>query len=186
MSGICAGPLTRYQVMKKANWNLGAPVDPAVSLGRAVVMALCLGCPGVQPRHAAAAQNTPGRLDTTFIKGAGADGFVRVVAVQPDGKVLVGGNFNTVRGTNNGMLTRLNQDGTSDSGFTSPFPPPNLGPRIYTVGVQTDGRILAGGMFTAIGGTLRTNIARLQANGSFDASFDSGAGPSALVRIMAL
>jgi len=111
---------------------------------------------------------------------------VRVVAVQPDGKILVGGNFNTVRGVNNGMLTRLNQDGSSDSGFTSAFPPPNLGPRIYTVGVQTNGRVLAAGQFTAVGGSFRTNIARLQADGSFDASFNSGAGPSALVRIMAL
>ncbi len=136
-------------------------------------------------QYSALAQ-APGSLDTTFIKGAGADGFVRVVAVQPDGKVLAGGNFSMVRGVNNTLVTRLNRDGTSDSGFTSAFPAPVLNARIYTMGVQTDGRILAAGIFTSVGGTFRTNIARLQADGSLDASFHPGAGPSGLVRILAV
>lgn len=120
---------------------------------------------------------TPGSLDSTFIRGAGADGFVRVVAVQPDGKVLVGGNFSMVRGVTNTLVTRLNSDGASDSRFTSAFLAPVLSARTYTLGVQTDGRILAAGMFSSVGGIFRTNIARLQADGSLDASLDPGAGP---------
>jgi len=170
---------------KKSEPNTAALFESALVFGRIVLIDLYFICAATGPGHAAPAQNSPGTLDATFIKGAGADGFLRVVAVQPDGKVLMGGNFNMVRGVNNALLTRLNQDGAPDAGFISPFPAGGA-PRIYTVGVQTDGRILAAGMFTAIGGTLRTNIARLQADGTFDPSFNSGAGPSGLVRIMAL
>ena len=40
---------------------------------------------------------------------------------------------------------------------------------------QPDGRILTAGLFTSVGGILRTNIARLQADGSVDPSWNSGA-----------
>ena len=128
----------------------------------------------------------PGSLDTTFLKGAGADGFVRVVTVQPDGKILLGGNFSTVRGANEVLIARLNSDGSADPGFSSPFPLPVLASRIYTVAVQTNGYLVVGGLFTSIGTTTRTNIARLRPDGSLDSSFNSGAGPSGLVRILAL
>jgi uncharacterized delta-60 repeat protein len=128
----------------------------------------------------------PGALDTTFINGAGADGFVRVVMLQSDGKVLLGGNFSTVRGRNNGLITRLNANGSADTAFVSPFPSPVLASRIYTLGVQTNGYILAAGLFTNVGGIFRTNIARLDSNGALDASFDPGAGPSGLVRTLTL
>ena len=129
---------------------------------------------------------TPGSLDPTFNNGSGADGFIRVVAVQPDGKILAGGNFSMVRGANDPLITRLNGDGTLDSNFTSAFPVPVLASRIYTLGIQPDRRILTAGLFTSVGGTLRTNMARLEADGSLDRTFDPGLGPSGLVRILAL
>jgi uncharacterized delta-60 repeat protein len=150
-------------------------------LTRIVLFCLFLST-AICPFGYAAFGQTPGSLDTTFIKGAGADGFVRVVAVQPDGKVLAGGNFSMLRGVTNTLIARLNSDGTPDSGFSSAFVAPVLSARIYTLGIQTDGRILAAGMFTGVGGTFRTNIVRLQADGSVDVSFDSAAGPSGLVR----
>jgi uncharacterized delta-60 repeat protein len=129
---------------------------------------------------------TPGALDTAFIKGPGADGFVRVVAVQPDGKIVLGGNFSTVRGANNALITRLTPDGSSDPGFSSQFLTPVLQSRIYTVGFQINGSIVAAGLFSGVGSIFRTNIARLQADGSVDPTFNPGAGPSGLVRILAL
>ena len=129
---------------------------------------------------------TPGSLDTSFQKGAGPDGFLRVVAVQPDGGILAGGNFTEVRGRTNALIARLNPDGSADSAFTSPFPLPVLNTRIYTIGLETNGRLVVGGLFTNVSGTFRTNIARLQADGSLDKSFDAGAGPAGLVRIVAL
>jgi len=147
--------------------------------------AIVLACPLFLSGSPALAQ-TPGSLDTSFIKGAGADGFIRVVAVQPDAKILAGGNFGSVHGANNTLVTRLNSDGSPDTSFASAFLPPILASRVYTLALQPDGRILAAGTFTSVGGTFRTNVARLQADGSLDPSFDPGAGPAGLVRILAI
>ena len=130
----------------------------------------------------------PGTLDTNFISGPGADGYVRVVAVQPDAKVLLGGALSTVRGVSNAGLTRLNFNGTPDLNFHSPFDPSDYR-TIYTVAVLGDGRILAAGSFSKVGSTYRTNIARLNPDGSVDLSFDSGgvfAYAGGLVRILAV
>src|SRR5258708_29454398 len=151
--------------MTNANSNVSSPLVACRTRGHEALK--WVRCFAWLLGNAAWAQtNTPGALDATFIKGAGADGFVRVVAVQPNGKVLLGGNFSTVRGFNNALITRLNSDGTSDPGFTSAFLPPILDARIYMVGVQTDARLLVAGMFTGVGVTFRTNIARLRADGS--------------------
>jgi len=44
--------------------------------------------------------------------------------------------------------------------------------------VQTDGTILVGGAFTSVGGQSRTNLARLNADGSLDGGFNPGPGGS--------
>src|SRR2546427_781437 len=57
--------------------------------------------------------NADGSLDTSFDPGTGAANYpVRSVVVQPDGKVLIGGEFTAVNGnTNRSFLARLNGDG---------------------------------------------------------------------------
>jgi uncharacterized delta-60 repeat protein len=85
-----------------------------------------------------------------------ANGLVRVSVVQPDGKILMGGNFSTVLGVTRNHIARLNADGTLDTTFS-----PNADDSVLTLRVQADGRILAGGVFTSIGGQARSCIARL-------------------------
>src|ERR1700680_4173948 len=46
-----------------------------------------------------------------------ANGTIRVVVVQPDGKILIGGDFTSVRGTPRNRIARLNPDGTLDAAF---------------------------------------------------------------------
>src|SRR5438552_1696577 len=87
-----------------------------------------------------------------------ADGLVRVVVVQPDGKILIGGDFTTVLGVARSRIARLNPDGTLDTAFN-----PNANGHVYSIVVQADGKILAGGPFTSIGGQTRFHIARLDA-----------------------
>jgi hypothetical protein len=58
-------------------------------------------------------------LDTTFDPGAGANDIVFAVAVQPDGKVLIGGQFTQTNGITHNGIARLNADGSLDSVFTS-------------------------------------------------------------------
>src|SRR5207253_10841109 len=69
-----------------------------------------------------------------------ANDTVRVVVVQPDGKILIGGDFTTVLGVTRNHIARLNPDGTLDTAFN-----PNANDDVYTIAVQADGKILAGG-----------------------------------------
>ena len=70
-----------------------------------------------------------------------------VAVVQPDGKVLIGGDFTRVLGVARNFIARLNHDGTLDTAFD-----PNASSTVSSIAVQADGKILVGGAFTSIGG----------------------------------
>ena len=55
-----------------------------------------------------------GDLDPTFVIGLGANGRVKCLALQADGKILIGGHFTVVNGTNRNYIARLNADGELD------------------------------------------------------------------------
>src|SRR5438093_670306 len=103
-----------------------------------------------------------------------ADGVVFAVVVQPDGKILIGGDFTTLSPNGGAAVTRnriarLNPDGTLDA-FN-----PNANGTVYAIAVQADGKILAGGLFTSIGGQTRNRIARLNSDGTLETAFDPNA-----------
>src|SRR5438046_894184 len=108
-----------------------------------------------------------------------ANGAVRAVVVQPDGKILLGGDFTTLA-PNGGMavtrnrIARLNPDGTLDTAFNPNASGP-LGSPVVSIAVQADGKIIAGGNFTTIGGQARNGIARLDATTGAADSFDPNA-----------
>src|SRR5438132_3314482 len=90
-----------------------------------------------------------------------ANGTVYVVAVQPDGKILLGGDFTSLAPNGGAAVTRnriarLNPDGTLDNGFD-----PNVNNTVNSISVQADGKVVIGGSFTSIGGQTRNRIARL-------------------------
>src|SRR5690348_7707722 len=62
-----------------------------------------------------------GDVDLSFDPGSGVDGQVTALAVQPDGKVIIGGSFATVKGLARHGIARLNADGSGDSSFTAGF-----------------------------------------------------------------
>ena len=77
-----------------------------------------------------------------------ANGTVYVVVVQPDGKILIGGDFTTLSPNGGATVTRnhiarLNPDGTLDTAFN-----PNANGDVLSIAVQADGKILVGGVFT--------------------------------------
>src|SRR5438093_39442 len=76
---------------------------------------------------------------------------------------------------NAGHFARLESNGSLDAGFSSGSGAD--GP-VLAAAVQGDGKVLLGGSFASINGTPRTNIARLNSNGSLDLAFDPGAGVS--------
>src|SRR6266478_5737074 len=104
-----------------------------------------------------------------------ANGVVRVVVVQPDGKILIGGDFTTLS-PNGGVavtrnrIARLNPDGTLDTAFNPNASGTNC--TIHAIGVQADGKVVVGGNFTSIGGQMRNNIARLDATTGLADSFN--------------
>ena len=131
------------------------------------------------PRTRIARLNRDGSTDTTFNAGAGANASVRALAVQSDGKVVIGGFFTTVASTARPYLARLNANGSLDAAFNA-----GLNGQINAILLQPDGKILIGGQFTSAGGNLRNNVARLNADGTLDNTFDPGAGASAAVRTL--
>jgi len=122
-----------------------------------------------------------GQLDTTFAnKGIfsdnfnGAMGSASAVALQSDGKIVVGGQtgaINTTVGV--GTILRLNTNGSIDTGFGSggsvsiKFGDFNI--FVSDVAIQSDGKILVAGG-SQIGGD---DLVRLNSDGSFDDSFGS-------------
>jgi uncharacterized delta-60 repeat protein len=104
-----------------------------------------------------------------------ANATVQVLVVQPDGRILIGGDFTTLSPNGGGPVTRnriarLNLDGTLDTAFN-----PNANGVVFAIAVQADGKILAGGQFTSVGGLARNFIARLDATTGLADSFDPNA-----------
>src|SRR5204862_3007274 len=110
----------------------------------------------------------------SFVGGylSGAE-IIQALAVQPDGKVVVGGIFSSIKGTNRNGIARLNADGTLDNSFNCGT---GTNGAVSSIVLQPDGKMLIGGYFTAVNGTNRSGIARLNANGSLDSSFNPGTG----------
>jgi uncharacterized delta-60 repeat protein len=121
--------------------------------------------------------NTDGTLDATFNPGRAVDkGYVSALAVQPDGKVLAGGQFSSSDFSTPANLARLNTNGTVDTGFYSGL---FVDAAVNAVVIQTNGGILIGGAFQMVGGYVRRSLARLFPNGSLDTTFDACVAASA-------
>ncbi len=113
---------------------------------------------------------TDGNLDSSFNPGAGANSNVYAVVSQPDGKVVIGGAFSTVNNTNRLRIARLNGDGKLDLGFN---PGSGANGIVRAIAVQTNGQVIIAGDFTAVNGTNRSHIARLNVDGSLDGAFNA-------------
>jgi hypothetical protein len=105
-----------------------------------------------------------------------ANGPVWIVVAQPDGKILVGGDFTTLS-PNGGVVVTRNHIARLDAttGLADSFDP-NANGGVNSIAVKEDGSILVGGDFTSIGGQTRNSIARLDATtGLADSLFDPNA-----------
>ena len=128
--------------------------------------------------------NTDGSFDSTFNIGTGFNNIVRAIAIQPDGKILVGGDFATYQGITSNRIVRLNTDGSIDSTFNigSAFG----GNTVRAIAIQSDGKIVVGGNFTSYQGITSNRIIRLNTDGSIDATFNIGTGFNNTVRAIAI
>ncbi|MBK8340323.1 MAG: hypothetical protein IPK99_10200 [Flavobacteriales bacterium] len=134
---------------------------------------------------------SPGAFDPTFNPtdlgfhmGYGAGGHVDAAVRQPDGKVIIGGYFDTYNSTPTRSLARLTPDGLIDTTFQT-----SAGLAYGTVNsmaLQADGRVLVGGNFLVFDGDTVNNLMRLMPDGTRDTTFDVGSGFDDLVRSLAL
>ena len=127
--------------------------------------------------------NSNGNEDTSFYTNIGTGflngtfrSFQYDVVVQSDGKILVGGNFDSLNGTARKRLVRLNSNGTVDTSFYT-----NLGTSfsslyVRRMAIQSDGKIVVVGRFTSFNGNTRRYIIRLNSNGTEDTSFYTNLG----------
>jgi uncharacterized delta-60 repeat protein len=122
-----------------------------------------------------ALSSVSGTPNSAFIAniGTGFNFEVRAVRSQPDGKILVGGAFDSFNGTSTVRIARLNADGTLDNTFNTGT---GFNGSVNSVDVQPDGKILVGGVFTSFNGTSTVRIARLNADGTLDNTFNTGTG----------
>ena len=131
-------------------------------------------------RTALARHNSDGSLDGTFNPEIGSTfndyPVIKSIAVQLDGKVLIGGLFTTVNGASRNGIARLNTDGSLDESFN---PGPGVGgaeyPIVNGVVLQADGKVIVAGDFTTVNGTVRPHIARLLGDSAPRSSFASWA-----------
>lgn len=126
---------------------------------------------------------TDGTLDATFNTGTGADGSVEAVALQPDGRVIIGGAFSTVGGAAHRGVARLNASGTIDPTFNATL---DANAIVGAIAIQSDGKVIIGGDFNNVGGFGRSNVARLNLDGTIDPTFNPGSGTNAGVRALVL
>jgi uncharacterized delta-60 repeat protein len=121
--------------------------------------------------------NADGSLDTSFTSGgAGWLGYIRSLAVQLDGKILVGGSlYATFNGQPTHGLIRLLPSGALDTSFNTGtgFVGTYGDQVVIKLLVQPDGKIVAAGSFTSFNGQSRSAIARLNTNGSLDTTFNA-------------
>jgi uncharacterized delta-60 repeat protein len=145
--------------------------------------------------------NIDGTPDKTFGADSGADGTpdgvvsislgdgndeAKAVAIQADGRIVIAGNTVGADNTSNIVVARLNSDGTLDTtnfGVGNADNTPNGvvavslsngDDKAKAVALQADGKILVGGVTVAADKSSNVAVARLNSDGTLDASFGAG------------
>jgi uncharacterized delta-60 repeat protein/uncharacterized repeat protein (TIGR01451 family) len=130
-----------------------------------------------------------GGLDTSFLPSSGVgvtngtDQDVLAVTVDNLGKVVIGGAFSMVNGTNWSHIGRLLTNGSVDTSFN-----PGLGAdgNVLALAVQPDNSIILGGAFHNFDLISRNSIARLTPGGVLDTGFAPGSGFNDIVFSLAV
>jgi len=119
-----------------------------------------------------------GVLDSSFVGGGwrtdtiGTTSQAKVVKLQPDGRFVVGGNFQDGSGPHSFYLARYESNGAPDASFSSGMvtASPGTDPALADIAILSDGKILVAGTTNA-----STNadvfLMRYNADGTLDTTF---------------
>lgn len=115
--------------------------------------------------------NNDGTIDTTFDVGTGFSPIVHAITLQPDGKILVGGDFTKFNGRACGHIVRLNKNGSMDPSFQIQ---PSYDKIVFCIAVQADEKIITSGRLKYLDYDRNKLVQRLNKDGSLDTSFKVG------------
>jgi uncharacterized delta-60 repeat protein len=158
-------------------FNIEITISQIQSDGKILVGGFFTSYSGVS-RNRIIRLNSDGSVDNTFTIGTGFNDYVSNIQIQSDGKILMGGGFTSYSGVSRNYIIRLNSDGSVDNTFTIGTGFDNL---VTTTQIQSDGKILVGGLFTSYSGISSNYIIRLNSDGSVDNTFTIGTGFNDLV-----
>jgi uncharacterized delta-60 repeat protein len=140
---------------------------------------------GEENRSRIARFNADGSIDEGFnAEGSGSNNRIRAIALQEDGKIIIGGDFTSYNGTAINRIARLNANGTLDTEFAVGSGAMGAG-GVYDLAIQTDGKIIAVGLLTNYQG-VTNRIVRILPNGTRDTSFNIGEGANGLIHSVAM
>jgi uncharacterized delta-60 repeat protein len=122
--------------------------------------------------------NANGTLDTTFVGPDFAETtnwWVQCLALQPDGKLLVGGEFYFTGANFKAGICRVTTTGALDAAFNGVFQGSvttsgNTIKPIDRIVLQSDAQILIAGGFIQYNGTARGGLARLTSTGALEST----------------
>jgi len=119
--------------------------------------------------------NSDGTVDATWnSSGVGPSNQVQDIALMPDGRIVIAGNFVTYNGVNSYFITRLLPNGNRD--FTFNIPPNAINGAVRAIDIQRDDHVVAVGEFFVCYGHSMPHIARFLPDGAVDLDFDLGTG----------
>jgi uncharacterized delta-60 repeat protein len=128
--------------------------------------------------------NSDGSVSGAFVApGAGPDAWVSTLAMAGTNRVLLGGWFTDYGGTNAMGLVQVDLTGAVDATFNTTS---GFAGHINDIVVQSDGKVIAVGDFTSYAGIARSDIARLNTNGSLDTGFNTSTDPAPYAWCVAL
>jgi len=162
---------TNFDVQFTSSTSLRANVVMARPGGQILIGGNALETTGVSGTSHLIQFTQTGARDSSFTAYGLSSGETNTLLLQPDGRVLVGGSFlgTTPSGLGLFCLTRLNTDGTRDTGFSHPISTS----RVYGLARQTDGKLLVCGDFSSVQGQAVNFITRLKDDGTLDTSFSA-------------
>lgn len=111
--------------------------------------------------HGIVRLNSNGSVDSTFVAQCNVGSTVRAIAVQLDGKILIGGDFATVSGHASSGIARLNSNGVPDTTFSTTG---IVDGEVYAIYPLSSGQVLIGGYietYSPVGERYCFGIARL-------------------------
>ncbi len=117
-----------------------------------------------------------GRLDVGFNAnlGSGFNNRIRMIHVEPSGKIVVSGDFTSFNGNTRNYIVRLNSDGTEDTAFYNTVGKFNNG--LFRIIHTTDGGFLYGGMFTSWNGVTHNRLIKFNSDYSLNTTFNNNIG----------